>query len=167
MQTRAQKLQSALFPCLLALCLCGGCKLGPNYQRPAVATPSQWRSTNPTPDCLANLPWWDVFNDPVLTNLISAALQNNQDLRIAAARVEQAQGNYRIQRASLFPWLNGSADWTRGRSGITGRTSGQFDVFGSLSYEIDFWGRIQRLTEAARAQLLASEEGSKKSTSLW
>jgi outer membrane protein, multidrug efflux system len=75
--------------------------------------------------------------------------------------VEQAQGSYRMQRASLIPWLDGSADWTRGRSGITGQTSGRFDVFGALSYEIDFWGRLRRLTEAARAQLLASEEGYK------
>ena len=55
--------------------------------------------------------------------------------------------------------MNGSADWTRGRSGITGQTAGQFDIFGLLSYEIDFWGRLRRLTEAARAQLFATEEG--------
>lgn len=146
---------------ILVLNLASGCKMGPDYHRPAITTPSQWRTPAPTADSLANLPWWQVFNDPVLTNLITTALHNNQDLRIAAARVEQALGNYRIQRASLLPWLNGSADWTRGRSGISGQTSGQFDVFGSLSYEIDFWGRIRRLTEAARAQLLASEEGRK------
>jgi multidrug efflux system outer membrane protein len=141
--------------------LVSGCKTGPDYERPAVATPSQWRSASPTPESLANLPWWEVFQDPVLTNLVTTALRHNQDLRIAAARVEQALGSYHMQRASLLPWVNGSADWTRGRSGITGRTSGQFDVFGSLSYEIDFWGRLRRLSEAARARLLATEEGRK------
>jgi multidrug efflux system outer membrane protein len=145
----------------LVVILLSGCKVGPDYQRPTIATPSQWRTGSPTAESMANLPWWEVFKDPVLTNLISTALHNNQDLRIAAARVEQALGNYRIQKASLLPWINGSADWTRGRSGITGQTSGQFDIFGSLSYEIDFWGRLRRLTESARAQLLASEEGRK------
>lgn len=146
---------------LLVIGISSGCKVGPDYKRPAIATPAQWRTESPRAESLANLPWWQVFNDPVLTNLIATAIQNNQDLRIAAARVEQTLGNYRIQRASLVPWLNGSADWTRGRSGITGQTSGQFDVFGSLSYEIDFWGRLRRLTEAARAQVLASEEAKK------
>ena len=144
---------------LLVLTLAGGCKVGPDYHRPPIATPAGWRQGPAAVDSLANLPWWEIYHDPVLTNLIATALTNNKDLRIAAARVEQSLGNYRSQRATLVPWLNGSADWTRGRSGITGQTAGQFDVFGLLSYEVDFWGRLRRLTEAARAQLLASEEG--------
>lgn len=146
---------------IILLMLVSGCKVGPDYQRPAVSSPSKWRTATSTTDSLANLPWWEIFNDPMLTNLIGTALHNNQDLQIAAARVEQALGNYRMQRAPLVPWLNASTDWTRGRSGITGQTAGQFDVFGSLSYEFDFWGRLRRLTESARAQLLASEEGRK------
>lgn len=146
---------------LLVLALAGGCKVGPDYHRPSIATPTNWRQGPASVDSLANLPWWESYRDPVLTNLIATALTNNKDLRIAAARVEQSLGNYRSQRASLVPWLNGSADWNRGRSGITGQTAGQYDAFGLLSYELDFWGRLRRLTEEARAQLLASEEGRK------
>lgn len=148
----------AVFLALLAASLCG-CKLGPDYHRPVVGFPAAWRETGSSTNSLADLPWWGVFQDPALTNLISTALLNNKDLRIAAARVEQAQGTYRMQRASLMPWVDASADWSRGRSGISGQTAGQFDVFGALSYEIDFWGRLRRLTESTRAQLLASEEG--------
>ena len=146
---------------LLVLLMAGGCKVGPNYHRPPIATPTGWRLGPTSADSIANLPWWEIYRDPVLTNLISKALLDNQDLRIAAARVEQSLGNYRSQRAALVPWLNGSADWSRGRSGIAGETASQFDAFGLLSYEVDFWGRLRRLTEAARAQMLASEEGRK------
>ena len=157
----ATRLGFGLVAGLLVLTLVGGCKVGPEFQKPVIAKPTGWRQSQATSDSLANVPWWELFNDPALTNLISTALSNNQDLRIAAARIEQARGNYRSQRAAWVPWLNGSADWARGRSGLTGQTAGQFDVFGLLSYEVDFWGRLRRLTESARAQLLASEEGQK------
>ena len=133
--------------------------MGPDYKRPAIITPNEWRQTATPGESIANLNWWEIYHDPVLTNLITTALDNNKDLSIAAARVEQSLGNYRIQRANLVPWVDYSADWSRGRSGISGQTAGQFNVFGLLSYEVDFWGRIRRLTEAARAQFLATEEG--------
>lgn len=144
--------------CMAAL-LCG-CKMGPDYQRPNVAAPEHWREGKPNHQSAADVAWWNFFRDPVLTNLISEALTNNFDVRIAVARIEQAEGSYRIQRSSLFPTLNGEGDWTRSRaaSPLTGRavTANQFTVAGLLSYEIDLWGRLRRLNEAARANLLAA-----------
>lgn len=146
---------------VLALLL-AGCAMGPDYRRPTVNAPASWRVAAPTNESLVNVSWWDFYRDPALTNLIAVALTNNFDLRIAAARIEEALGGYRAQRSFLLPSLNGSAAWTRARVGdlppASGVTAGQFDVFGLLSYEVDLWGRIRRLTESARAQLLASEE---------
>ncbi|MCW5553908.1 MAG: efflux transporter outer membrane subunit [Verrucomicrobiae bacterium] len=133
--------------------------MGPNYQRPEVTTPAGWRTPVSTADSLANLAWWDFYQDPTLTNLIATALANNHDLRLAAARIEEAMAGYRAQRALFLPALDASGNWTRTRSGYTGATGNNFDVFGLLSYEVDVWGRLRRLTEASRAQLLASEEG--------
>lgn len=144
-----------------AALLMTGCKTGPDYQRPEVATPAGWRTGTPATESLANAAWWDIYRDPTLTNLIATALANNKDIRIAAARIEEAMAGYRAQRASLLPALDASGTWTRARSGYTGATGNNFDVFGLLSYEVDVWGRLRRLTEAARAQLLASEEGHK------
>lgn len=151
---------------LLALATLTGCQMGPDYKRPAITTPAGWRSpsaTPATPGTLANLPWWSFFKDPVLTNLVAEALTNNHDLRIAVARIEEAMGGYHAQRSSLFPSADASAGWTRTRVGnlpsSPGVTGNQFDLLGVLSYEVDVWGRIRRLTEAARANLLAAEEG--------
>lgn len=138
-----------------------GCKLGPDYRRPNIDSPDQWRAPHQSSTSLANLEWWKVYQDSVLTNLIGTALTNSKDIRIAAARVEQALGSYRAQRSSLLPTVNAAGTWTRGRSGYTERTANQFELFGLLSYEVDVWGRLRRLTEASRAELLASEEGRK------
>lgn len=154
----------SLLVLLLALCF-AGCKAGPDYQRPTVSAPGGWRTSAPTNDSLANVAWWSYYRDPVLTNLITAALTNNYDLRIAAARLAEAQGGYLAQRSFLLPNVSGSGAWTRGSAGDIPPAPGsgyeQFDVFGLLSYEVDLWGRLRRLTESARAQLLASEEAQK------
>lgn len=135
-----------------------GCKMGPDYQRPKTVSPPTWRGPHDPVESLANAEWYAFYSDPVLTNLISIAITKNKDIRIAAARVEQALSGYRSQRSSLFPSVDGSAGWTRARSGMTGTTGNQFDAFALLSYEVDIWGRIRRLTEAAKASYLQSEE---------
>jgi outer membrane protein, multidrug efflux system len=139
--------------------LLAGCTLGPDYKRPIVSVPVDWRTPAPTIDSLANVAWWQFYRDPVLTNLIGLALTNNHDVRIAAARVEQALGGYHAQRSALWPSVDAAGNWTRARSGYTGITGNTFDVFGLLSYEVDIFGRNRRFTESARAQWLASEEG--------
>lgn len=144
-----------VLPCLLVLSSTG-CKMGPKYRQPEVAAPSGWRNAHAEGGSAAHLEWWQFYRDPLLTNLIATAVEQNHDLRIAAGRIEQAQGTYRSQRSLLFPSVDAAGGWTRGRSGYTQLTGNQFEILGLLSYEVDIWGRVRRLTESARAELLAT-----------
>ncbi len=145
---------------------CSSCALGPNYKRPAVDTPGNFRfSTRQTTNSLADLPWWQVFKDPVLQDLMRAALTNNYDLKQAVARVEQARNLAVAARAPLFPQIGYGGDVGRGRNALfnspaslggTTESSAQFNL--NAAWEIDLWGRIHRLSEAARAQYLATDE---------
>jgi multidrug efflux system outer membrane protein len=149
---------------LVAFSICG-CTVGPNYKRPSVDVPTTYRAA---PAYEATLPmgdakWWTVFQDEELQSLIRVALQQNFDLRIAATRVLQAQAQLGIARADQFPALSGGAGLNTTRQAATilfhgfEETTGQISL--SASWEIDFWGKYRRATEAARANLLASEWG--------
>lgn len=155
-------------PLLLVL---SGCMVGPNYQRPAVPAPPVFRgSTEPstTPASLADTKWFDLFHDDQLTTLVKTALAQNYDLRAASARVLEARAQYGIQRSFLFPTINGDAQFAGARASAIGQTPYLPSNLNSavtytqagftLGWEIDVWGRLRRLTEAARAQYLASEE---------
>ena len=143
-----------------------GCTLGPNYQRPESTAPAEFRglgSENPPgPGSLGELPWWEIFGDPVLQDLIREALRQNYDLRVAAARILEARAQVTIARSFQFPELNasGSAPYSH----IVGKVEPpqiekSFTPAGGLdvSFEVDFWGRFRRATEAARADLLSTE----------
>ncbi len=147
---------------LLTAAFLAGCATGPDYRRPDVAVPESWRTGEPATDSLASLAWADLYRDPVLNDLIATALSNSPDVRSAVARIEEAAAALRIQRAGYVPSVNGSATYATARKGnippLPGAEGDEYDVFGALSYEIDVWGRIRRLNEAARAQYLASEE---------
>jgi multidrug efflux system outer membrane protein len=156
-----------LFLTLIALAL-GGCTVGPNYVRPAVDTPPSWRMTDAEAKDVANTAWWGQFNDPVLDNLIGTALRENLDLQIASARVDEFAGRYGFVRADLFPQVGAGAAAGRQRfTEETGNTNPPGTNFTLNSYsatlgagwELDVWGRIRRATEAARAELVGSEEG--------
>jgi len=144
-----------------------GCAVGPNYKRPSLNTPSEFRgsaSTSAT-NSLADLPWWEIFKDETLHELIRTALTNNYDLRIAIMRVEQSRAVLIENRAAFFPQLDYRGTIARGKNaanGVTvfngGETTDVFLLAGNASWEIDLWGRIRRLNESARAQLLASQE---------
>jgi outer membrane protein, multidrug efflux system len=146
--------------------LLGGCALGPNYKRPPVAAPGNYRfATSVDTNSIGDLPWWQVFQDPVLQDLIQTALTNNYDLKQAVARVEQARQQVIVARSPLFPQVgyNGSAG--RGRNalfnspaGLEGATETSGLLTLNAAWEIDIWGRIRRLTQAARAQYLATDE---------
>jgi len=145
-----------------------GCMLGPDYKRPAVDTPPSWRFEEKEAQDLANTAWWEQFNDPVLNDLIQISLNENKDLMIAAARVEQFLGFYQTTRGNQFPELfgGGTAGMQRiSRLGLpalgpnTDVTDDFYQVFLGGSWEIDFWGKLRRATEAARADLLGTEEG--------
>jgi outer membrane protein, multidrug efflux system len=152
---------------LLLTVFISGCAVGPNYKKPTINTPTVYRGL--TPDQAANTDaksladekWWDVFQDEQLKELIKTALQQNYDVRRAAARVLQAQALLGITRADQFPTVSGNAsaiNLRNSRQGIfppidtnTNRVGLEFD------WELDFWGKFRRATESARASLLASE----------
>jgi multidrug efflux system outer membrane protein len=164
-------LRRRLLACSLAL-LAGGCALGPNYKRPAVPTPPAWREIPAAEaDSLANTPWWELFDDPQLQELVKIALQENKDLKIAVERIEEARARYGFTRADLFPSvdLNGTAGRLRFNGSTLlhvpeGETTGDgtetpiYAASADVSWEIDFFGRIRRATEAQRALLLGTEE---------
>jgi outer membrane protein, multidrug efflux system len=148
------------------LALICGCAMGPNYKRPAIDTPADYRfsETNST-NSFGDLPWWKVFKDPALQDLIHTAITNNYDLKQAVARVEQARQQVTVARSPLFPQIGYGGDIGRGKNALfntlapqngTTASSGQINL--NAFWEIDFWGRIRRLTEAARAQYLATDE---------
>jgi outer membrane protein, multidrug efflux system len=147
-----------------------GCMVGPDYKRPALDMPQSWRFEDAAAKDLANTAWWGQFNDPVLNELIQIAVQENKDVRIAAARVEQFLGLYGTTRAALYPQVGAGAYAGQERmSQVTGPTPlekfnfasptfSNYEVFLNASWEIDLWGKLRRATEAARANLLSSED---------
>jgi len=155
----------ALLPVLTLL---AGCTVGPNYKRPTVNVPTDYRGVIPaqpaTVASLGNEKWWDVYQDPVLTQLIHTALQQNYDVRIAATRVLQAQAQLGIVRANQFPSASVGADiFSQQNAKVSNLfpayqvNAGQLNL--SVIWNLDFWGKYRRQTEAARAQMLASEWG--------
>lgn len=147
-----------------ALVLFAACTVGPSYHRPVVVVPNQfYGATTPAEAAsLADTPWFDLFRDPALRSLIDEALRNGFDVRIAAARVEQARAQYGIAGAERFPAVGYGATYEYGH---TSRFATPSDVTGGVlvadvtaSWEVDLWGRIRRLNEAARADYLATEE---------
>ncbi len=153
---------------LAAVLFLGGCMVGPDYRRPAVDVPPSFRDA-PEPaatNSLADLAWWDVYRDDTLAGLIRVALTNNYDAQIALSRMEQADAMVMQARSQLFPQAGYQAAADRGKNAFLGNVSPnqgleQSSFFGSLNatWEIDLWGRVRRMTEAARAQYLASAEG--------
>lgn len=140
-----------------------GCATPPQIERPQVETPAAWRDAPATPLGVADLPWGELFRTPELTALIDEALRNNRDLRIAAERIEFARARYGIERSFLFPSVAADAAYTRSREPSPfspDNTEGEVTSLGLAVpiWEIDLWGRIRSLTEAARRDLLASVE---------
>jgi len=148
------------------------CTVGPNYKRPVAQLPEAYRAAAPTGALAADQPslgdqkWWEVFQDEQLQELIRTALRQNFDVRIAAARVAEARAQLGITRADQFPQVDGSALADRERVSASpvplpsqAFERNVFQVGGSTSWEVDFWGKFRRATEAARATLAATEWG--------
>jgi len=157
----------------LAMALLVGCKLGPDYQRPSLAAqlpenytlPQGWKLADPS-DGEVLSDWWQRFGDRELDGLIERSMDNNQDLKAAFQRVEQARALSRAVRANWFPAIDFEPSASRDRrsgtvsntaSSVTGITTNQFTLPLSMDYEIDFWGKLRRAMEAAEAETLASE----------
>ncbi len=146
---------------LLSLC---GCKLGPNYKRPALDVPGQYRGTapdlpqQPAGGPFGEMKWSDVYQDATLQALLKEALTNNYDIRIAATRILQANANLGITRANQFPTVGGTGSIENIQSTPLFTGSPWVDTLGlQMNYIVDFWGQYRRATEAARANLLASQ----------
>src|SRR5262249_543492 len=145
-----------------------GCAIGPDYKRPAVAEPPTFRGqATAEATSLADAPWWEAFQDPILRELIHEALRKNYDVAIAAARVQEARAQLGIARSDLFPSLDYGISAGRGKvtPGVAGSPGGPalntnnfYSATMSMSWELDIWGRIRRLNEAARATLFATED---------
>jgi multidrug efflux system outer membrane protein len=143
-----------------------GCTVGPNYNRPSVNVPNQYRMLEPaapsapSPESLGDQKWMEVFHDEQLQQLIRTALQQNYDVRIAAARVLEAEAQVGLARANQLPTLNVSGNGTGLHNPATGPIPAYTFTFGkimaSAAWDADFWGKYRRGTEAARANLLAS-----------
>jgi multidrug efflux system outer membrane protein len=156
-----------LAPAACCLCLASACVQGPDYERPAVEVPSAYRFGDPSGDpAFAEHAWWGGFKDPILDGLVAEALANNRDLRIATYRVDEFAAVLAGTRSQGFPQIGYGASASRQRASERGAVpipsfsspySSSFSTFLSASWEIDLWGRIRRETEAARANLLASE----------
>ena len=143
-----------------------GCMVGPDYRRPAIETPATFAGMPADAAAAADTEWWKQFGDPQLDRLIAEALANNKDLRIAAARVEQAAGVLVQARSPLFPQINYQAGAGRYRFSQESTTATPIGLsnptdYGSVlagaSWELDLWGRIRRLGESAQANMLATE----------
>lgn len=145
-----------------ALCaLLAGCKLGPNYERPELDAPAGYAQGADAGEALANRPWWEIFDDPDLIELINVALVENKELAIATARRDEVRARLGVTRADLYPQLDGTFGASRGNSpnlfNPSIETSDNFVLAAEAFYEVDLFGRIRRSTEAARADLFASE----------
>lgn len=152
---------------MIAVIFLAGCKLGPNYKRPKIDAPTVYRAADQAATqnaaSLGDEKWWTVYQDPELQQLIRTALAENYDVKIAAARVLQAQAVLGITRADQFPTVDAGASGLNQRipNTVAGRetNTGAMAVNLSLFWELDFWGKFRRATEAARANLLATEWG--------
>jgi multidrug efflux system outer membrane protein len=157
---------------LILVAALAGCAVGPDYQRPEVAAPAEHRraaddATAPTTNSIADLGFWEVYQDPQLNAYIAEALTNNWDIRIAAARVLQAEAAARVTRSQFWPTVTAGGDLVTTRSSenltpVPPGTDTQLE-YGSAylampAYEIDLWGRLRRANEAARARLLGTSE---------
>lgn len=164
---------SRCLPAVLLLTVVGGCAVGPNYSRPAIDAPPAWRDQSAMSPAvaeaenLANLPWWELFRDPKLQELIRVALVENQDLAVAIERIVEARARVGVAQSALFPQVTVGGDAGMVESSREafpnnpppGDNDAALYALGlDLSWELDVFGRIRRATESERAQLLATEE---------
>ena len=153
-----------LISVILASVLIGGCTVGPNYHRPAVQTPTVYHDLRESPKAqeqaasYADLPWWQVFQDPQLQELIRTALKQNYDMLLATERINAARAQLGITRSSLFPQVQGNASFTGGKEQSFQSKANFLALSADAAFQLDLFGKLRRETEAARAQLLATED---------
>jgi len=140
------------------------CAVGPKYHRPAVQTPNAFRDVTTDSQqqaqaaSYADLPWWQVFQDPKLQELIRTALKQNYDLQLATERINAARFQVAITRSSLFPQVSANANFNGGKENVIQSKFNFLTLTGDAAFQLDLFGRLRRATEAARAELLATED---------
>ena len=157
------KISKLLSP-IVCSALLAGCAVGPRYHRPAVQTPTNFRDIAPDSQqqaqvaSYADLPWWQVFHDPELQELIRMALKQNYDLQLATERINAARAQVAITRSSLFPQVSANANFIGGKENVVQSSFNFLTLTGDAVFQLDLFGRLRRATEAARAELLATED---------
>jgi outer membrane protein, multidrug efflux system len=166
-QARRRSPRKKLTSFMAALMVSGviaGCKVGPNYQRPLVQPPTAYRDLSENPQLqaqaasYADLPWWQVFQDPQLQELIRTALKQNYDLQLATERINAARAQVAITRSSLFPQVQGNGNFAGGKAGNFQTNFNFLTLTADAAFQLDLFGKLRRATEASRAQLLATED---------
>jgi len=159
---------------IIAVFAIASCKVGPNYKKPVLSNPDAFLNDSLKGDTvvydsiyndsLMNLVWWELFEDSTLQGLIKKAVANNKDYLIAISRIEEARASLGYTKADLYPAFGIKANAQSAKLNLFGSTDviNAFSISPTMSWEIDFWGKIRRSTEAARASLLASEYGKQK-----
>jgi len=141
-----------------------GCMVGPKYHRPAVPTPAVYRDLSENPQLqsqtasYADLPWWQVFQDPKLQELIRTAIKQNYDLQLATERIGAARAQLAVTRSSLFPQVSGNGTFSGGKENLEQSKFNFLTLTADAAFQLDFFGKLRRATEAARAELLATED---------
>ena len=149
---------------MMASGFAAGCAVGPNYHRPNVQPPAAYRDLSESPQVqaqtasYADLPWWQVFQDPQLQELIRTALKQNYDLQLATERINAARAVVTVTRSSLFPQVQANGNFNGGKEGNFQTTSNFLTLTADAAFQLDFFGKLRRATEASRAQLLATED---------
>ncbi len=145
----------------IVLGLTSACTLTPDYEPPELDVPDDYVEPDPAGETIANLKWWELFRDEQLQSLVRTALEENKDRGVALSRILEARENVTFVRANQFPFVDFSGFFGRGRQSrelVPGAdTDNRYSVFGDASFQVDLWGELSRATEAARAELLATE----------
>ncbi len=163
-RSKPMKKLTTFMAVMMSSSLVVGCKVGPNYHRPVVQPPTAFRDLSENPQAqaqaasYADLPWWQVFQDPQLQELIRTALKQNYDLQLATERINAARAQVSISRSRLFPQVQGNADFSGGKEHNFQTKSNFLLLTADAAFQLDLFGKLRRATEASRAELLATED---------
>lgn len=160
-------MKKVLTATFLAASLVTGCKVGPNYHKPVVPIPAAYRDLSENKQAeaqvssYADLPWWQVFQDPQLQELIRTALRQNYDLQLATERINAARAQVGITRSNQLPQIQGTGDFNGSKTEAFQSKQNFLTLTADAAFQLDLFGRLRRATEATRAQLLATEDAQK------
>jgi outer membrane protein, multidrug efflux system len=149
---------------ILSALMLSACKVGPNYHRPDVQVPASFRAPSETQQAqsqatsFADLPWWQAFHDPQLQELIRTALKQNYDLQLAVERVTAARAQVGITRSNQFPQVSADPNFSGTKTAQGVNLSNIFSLAADAVFQLDFFGRYRRATEAARAQMVGTQD---------